>query len=333
MKKHPVLKSLALLLFLSAMLISFAGCAKKKEEKILRLAYVYGPTELLHQSAEQFAAFVSEQSQGKIRVKLYHSGQLGNEREIIEGLKLRSIDMVLAGGAIVGWYAPQYAVIEAPFVWRDYEHIDAVWQGEIGSQLRQTMQSNAGINMLDLWYRGPRYLTTTSRKIHGPDDLAGLKLRVPELDVYIKSWQAFGANVTPLPFNDMFMALKLGVVEGQENPLATIYGNNLHEVQKYIMETQHLIGFFILCRGVLFDVFFTAQEKELILSAAQKATQWHNRQLERSETEYRDKLTEAGVEFLPVDREAFRNLAKEKIPPLFEQTWEKGLYEKIIDIY
>jgi len=332
-KKHPVLKLLVLLLFLSAMLISFAGCAKKKEEKILRLAYVYGPTELLHQSAEQFAAFVSEQSQGKIRVKLYHSGQLGNEREIIEGLKLRSIDMVLAGGAIVGWYAPQYAVIEAPFVWRDYEHIEAVWQGEIGSQLRQTMQSNAGINMLDLWYRGPRYLTTTSRKIYIPDDLAGLKLRVPELDVYIKSWQAFGANVTPLPFNDMFMALKLGVVEGQENPLATIYGNNLHEVQKYIMETQHLIGFYILCTGVHFDDFFTAQEKELILSAAQKATQWHNRQLERSETEYRDKLTEAGVEFLPVDREAFRNLAKEKIPPLFEQTWEKGLYEKIIDTY
>jgi len=305
------------------------GCRKAEDEKIIRVAYVSGPTELLHKAAEQFREYVAVQSDGKLRVKLYPSGQLGNEREIVEGLKLRSIDMVITGGAIIGWYAPEYGVIEAPFVWRDYNHVDNVWRGEIGEELRTAMRENAGIDMLHLWYRGPRYLTTTGKKIKHPDDLAGLKLRVPELEVYMKSWQTFGANVTPLPFNDMFMALKLGVVEGQENPLATIYGNNLHEVQKYIMETRHLIGFYILSAGPHFGEKFTDQEKHLIRGALQQATHWHNRELERSEAEYKTKLTEAGVEFLPVDRDAFISLAKERIPAQFTGTWKDGLYQAI----
>ncbi len=310
-------------------LVTTAGCKKAADEKIIRVAYVSGPTELLHKAAGQFREYVAEQSGGKLRVKLYPSGQLGNEREIVEGLKLRSIDMVITGGAIIGWYAPEYGVLEAPFVWRDYDHVDAVWEGAIGEEIRAAMRTNAGIDMLHLWYRGPRYLTTTEKRIHHPDDLAGLKLRVPELEVYMKSWQTFGANVTPLPFNDMFMALKLGVVEGQENPLATIYGNNLHEVQKYIMETRHLIGFYILSTGPHFDKKFTQEEQDIILGAAQEATNWHNQELERSEAEYKIKLTEAGVEFVQVDRDAFISLAKERIPAQFAGTWKEGLYKAI----
>ena len=311
--------------------VLLAGCAGEPDEKIIRMAYVSGPTVLLHEAAERFAARVAERSGGQLRVKLYPGGQLGDDRETVEGLKLRSIDMTVMGCALIGWYAPEYGLVEAPFVWRDYEHIDRVWRGEIGEDLRDTMRDRAGVEMLHLWYRGPRYLTTTSRKIRTPEDLRGLKLRVPELEVYLKSWQTFGANTTPLPFTDMFMALKLGVVEGQENPLATIYGNNLHEVQKYIMETQHLIGFYVFCVGPYFDERFSPDERQIILEAARDATDWHNREVERAEAEYREKLTEAGVEFVPVDREAFLELAKEKIPAQFEGRWKPGLYRRILE--
>jgi TRAP-type transport system periplasmic protein len=313
------------------LILLVAGCAQKRDEKIIRMGYVSGPTVLLHSAAQEFADRVAERSGGKLRVRLYPSGQLGDDRETVEGLKLRSIDMTVMGCAFIGWYAPEYGMTEAPFVWRDYDHIDRVWRGEIGEELRQTLRERAGLEMRHLWYRGPRYLTTTSKKIHTPEDLQGLKLRVPELEVYIKSWQTFGANTTPLPFTDMFMALKLGVVEGQENPLATIYGNNLHEVQKYIMETHHLIGFYVFCTGPHFDERFTEEEREIILEAAEYATEWHNREVERSEAEYRRKLIEGGVEFVPVDREAFLKLAKEKIPPLFEGTWKPGLYRRILE--
>jgi tripartite ATP-independent transporter DctP family solute receptor len=314
-----------------ALLTLLAGCAQERDEKVIRMGYVSGPTVLLHSAAQEFADRVAQRSGGKLRVRLYPSGQLGDDRETVEGLRLRSIDMTVMGCAFIGWYAPEYGMTEAPFVWRDYQHIDRVWRGEIGEELRRTLRERAGLEMRHLWYRGPRYLTTTSKKIHSPDDLRGLKLRVPELEVYIKSWQTFGANTTPLPFTDMFMALKLGVVEGQENPLATIYGNNLHEVQKYIMETHHLIGFYVFCTGPHFDKRFTEQEREIILEAARYATDWHNRELQRAEAEYRSKLAAAGVEFVSVDREAFLELAKEKIPGQFKKTWKPGLYRRILE--
>ena len=321
----------ARLMLTAACLAVVGSCSRPKDEKIIRMAYVSGPTVLLHSGAEHFADLVEQKSQGRLRVRLYPGGQLGDDRETVEGMKLRSIDMTVMGCALIGWYAPEYGLVEAPFVWRDYEHIDRVWRGEIGDDLRKTMRDRAGVEMLHLWYRGPRYLTTTSKKVRVPEDLRGLKLRVPELEVYIKSWQTFGANTTPLPFTDMFMALKLGVVEGQENPLATIYGNNLHEVQKYIMETKHLIGFYVFCVGPYFDEHFTPEERAIIIEAAREATDWHNQEVERAEAEYRAKLIEAGVEFVPVDREAFLKLAKEKIPAQFEGIWKPGLYRRILE--
>ena len=308
-----------------------AGCAPESETKIVRVAYASGPSELLHFAAQRFEDLVEEKSNGKLEVRLYPSGQLGNEREIVEGLKLKTVDVVITGCALVGWYAPEYGAIEAPFIWRDYDHIERVWAGAIGEQLKERMGSTAGIDMRALWYRGPRYLTTTSKPIHSPEDLAGLKLRVPELEVYMKSWLAFGANATPLPFSDMFMALRLGVVEGQENPLATIYGNNLHEVQKYIMETKHLVGFYIVSTGPYFEGRFSPEERRCILESLEKATDWHNDELNRKEGEYRNLLIEAGAEFVEVDRESFQRVAEKKIPQLFEKKWKKDLYRQIIN--
>ena len=204
------------------------GCGRSgPQPKVVRLAYTSGPSELLHRAAVQFAEQIKTESNGKMTVRLYPSGQLGNERELIEGLKLGSVDMIVTGLAIIGWYAPEYGAFEAPFLWRDYAHVEQVWNGAIGEEVRRVMQKNSGARLMQPWFRGPRYLTTTSRKVQSLDDLKGLKLRVPELEIYMKSWQAFGANVTPIPFADIFMALKLGVVEGQETPLETTYATHL----------------------------------------------------------------------------------------------------------
>lgn len=315
-------------------LIILFGCSKSKNDtEIFRVAYAPGPSELLHKAAVKFAEQVHEQSNGKLEVRLYPSGQLGNERELVEGLRLGSMDMIITGLAIIGWYAPEYGAVEAPFVWRDYSHVEKVWNGPIGGDLRQTMQKRAGIQLMQPWFRGPRYLTTTSRKVLSPADLKGLKLRVPELEVYIKSWQTFGANVTPIPFTDMFMALKLGVVEGQENPLATIYANHLQEVQKYIMETRHLISFYVPSLGSSLQRRFTKDEQTLIQTALTNATHWQNREVEQSEVFYRKALENEGVEFVAIDSELFRMLARERIPAQFRKTWEPDLYRRISETY
>jgi TRAP-type transport system periplasmic protein len=319
------------IIFLLGALSVAQSCAKKTEPKIIRFAYTAGPSELLHKAAEQFARQVAEESNGALEVRLYPGGQLGNERELVEGLKLRGIDIIVTGLAVVGWYAPEYGMFEAPFLWRDYEHLENVWNGEIGAELRAVMLQRTSTHLMQPWYRGPRYLTTTSRKVLNPADLAGLKLRVPELTMYIESWKTFGANVSPVPFTDMFMALKLGVVDGQENPLATIYACHLHEVQKYVMETRHLISFYIPAVGPSIERRLRADEKAIFYRALADATRWHNLEVERAESDYRDKLEAAGVTFVPLDTTPFRKLATERLPEIFKESWKPDVFERIAE--
>lgn len=317
----------------SILLIALAclcGCdPAPARPKIIRIAHNYGPSELLHQATERLAQRVRETSNNTLDVRIYPSGQLGNERELIEGLRLGCVDITITGLAIIGWYAPEFGMFEAPFLWRDYTHVEHVWNSPVGAALRQAMQTRTGATLLQPWFRGPRYLTTSSRNVATPDDLKGLKIRVPELEVYIKAWTLFGANVTPIPVPDLFMALKLGVVDGQENPLATIYASNLHEIQKYVMETRHLISFYLPATGPSFDQRLTPAERELILSALQEVTQWHNAEVAQMEEIYRKKLVAAGVTFVPLDTAPFRRLACEKLPAAFSRVWKPGLYNQI----
>lgn len=305
------------------------SCAKKAEPKIIRFAYTPGPSELLHRAAEHFAEQVERESSGTLAVRLYPGGQLGNEREIMEGLKLRGVDIIVTGLAVIGWYAPEYGMFESPFLWRDYAHVAGVWNGEIGAELRAVMRKRTSTRLMQPWYRGPRYLTTTARKVESPADLAGLKLRVPELTMYIESWKTFGANVSPVPFTDMFMALKLGVVDGQENPLATIYASHLHEVQKYVMETRHLISFYIPAVGPSIEQRLTEEEQAIVHRALAEATEWHNREVARAEADYREKLEAGGMTFVPIDTAPFRKLAYERLPEIFRDTWKSGVFERI----
>lgn len=315
---------------IAALLLFQLGCGRSEPPKIVRVAYVSNQQELLHKAAVQFAERVRETSKGRMKVRLYPGGQLGSERELVEGLRLGTNDICISGLAAVGWYMPEYGVLEAPFVWRDYGHMQRVWDGPIGKEIRDEMKQRSGLDIVQTWYRGPRYLTTTSRRIETPADLNGLKLRVPELQVYVKSWQAFGANTTPIPFSDMFMALRLGVVDGQENPLATIYGNRLQEVQKYIMNTKHLLGFYVVLISDRLGSRFTAVERETIFRALEEATTWHNQKLLQSEEEYRDLLQSDGMEFVDVDRMAFQRLALERIPRVFAKDWKDGLFQSIL---
>lgn len=315
----------------------FIGCQqshsdKEKEVKTFRLGYVMSTTGNVHSGAEKFAEIVSERTNGRVRVKLYPSGQLGNGQVLSEGLRLGSVDGVINGPAIIGWYAPKYGAIEAPFVFRDYYHLDKVLKGEIGKEMEKLLKKNQQISMLSYWHRGPRYLTTTNRKVKTPEDLTGMKLRVPELPTYIKSWTIFGANTTPIPYSDLFMALRLGIVEGQENPLEVIFSENLYEVQNYIVETKHLLSFYIFAVGESFESKFNKSTQEIILDALEIARQYHNKLVQDTEEKYINELKKRGMEFISPDREAFQSIALRRFPHEFKGIWEEDLYDRIRNV-
>lgn len=320
-----------ILILLFIVLITYS-CAREKEYKEFRLAYVMAPGGTSHAAAEKFRDLVFEKSNRKIKVKLYPNGILGNDRILVEGLSLRSIDMIISGPSIIGWNAPKYGVIEAPFVFRDFEHMEKVMYGDIGKEIEKAIYKNRKIHFIAFLHRGPRYLTTTNKIVHTPKDLDGLKLRVPELPIYIKSWKIFGANPTPMAYSDMFMALKQGVVDGQENPLEVIYTSHLYETQKYIMKTEHLVSFYIACIGDYFFEKFNKGEQKIITDSIEEASRYQNDLVKKYEENYIKELKASGVEFIEVDKNAFEELAIQKLPELFNDVWAPDIYQRIRDV-
>jgi tripartite ATP-independent transporter DctP family solute receptor len=313
--------------------LSSTGCSSSSPAgpRELKLAYVMDPGGPAHEAAEYFARLVEEKSAGRLRVKLYPSAQLGNDRELVEGLSIGSVDMVLGGTAPVGWYLPQYGAIEAPFAFRDYEHLDHVLHGKIGREIATAFADQRGILILDWWHRGPRYLTT-NRRVTKPADLAGLKLRVPELPTYIEAWRILGANPTPITYSEIFMALKQGIVEGQENPLEVIYTSSFHEAQKYVMKTEHLLGaYMLMVSRALFDGL-PPDQKEAVYQAAVEAGRKEHELMVRYDEEFSHKLREAGMEFVEVDREAFREAVVKELPKRFADKWAPDLFQRIADV-
>lgn len=327
---HLVMRFIKMLI-MALVIIMVTGCQKNKKDKIFRIAYAMSPGGTSHLGALRMKEMIEKRLGGEIKVKLYPSGILGKQQTLIEGLQLNSVDMVIAGPTIIGNYAPEYGLIEAPFLFRDYDHLDKVLYGPIGKEIEKAVSGHRGLHFIDFFHRGPRYLTTTNRIIRSDRDLTGLKLRVPELPVYIKSWELFGANPTPLDYSDMFIALKQGVVEGQENPLEVIYSSHLYEVQKYIMNTKHLLSFYVLVIGDGFYTKYTSQEQEIMLSCAHEASVYHNQLVEEYEAKYKEALLESGVEFIDVERTQFETLAKNKLPKEFKEDWKENIYKRITE--
>lgn len=297
----------------------------------LKLAYVMAPGGPAHEAAEHFAGLVREKTGGAITVKLYPSAQLGNDKELAEGLSIGSVDMVLGGTAPIGWYLPEYGAIEAPFMFRDYEHLDHVLEGPIGQEITDAFAEKRRIVILDWWHRGPRYLTTTDRKVTTPADLAGLKLRVPELPTYIEAWKILGANPTPLTYSEIFLGLRQGTVEGQENPLEVIQTSSFHEVQKYVIQTRHLLGVYMLMIHKPLLDSLSAEEQESVREAAVEAGLREHELMIRYDEEFTAKLKEAGMEFVEPDREAFRKAVVGELPKRFEDVWAPNLFERILE--
>ena len=326
--------ALLLAVSLAALAVVASGCRPGGDGgggRQLKLAYVMAPGGPADEAARQFAELVKEKTGGEITVKLYPSAQLGNDKELAEGLTIGSVDMVLGGTAPIGWYLPEYGAIEAPFMFRDYGHLDRVLQGPIGREIVDAFAERRRIAVLDWWHRGPRYLTTTDRKVTSPADLEGLKLRVPELQTYIEAWKILGANPTPLTYSEIFMGLRQGTVEGQENPLEVIYTSSFHEVQKYVMETDHLLGVYMLMINKPLLESLSPEHQQAIREAAVEAGRREHDLMVEYDEQFTAKLKEAGMEFVPVDREAFREKVVGELPKRFKDVWAPDLFERIVE--
>ncbi len=183
--------------------------------------------------------------------------------------------------------------------------------------------------MLAVTYYGKRHVTTGSREVHTVADMAGIKLRVPPVDTFQAMVAAWGGQATPINFNELYLALSQGAVDGQENPLPTIASAKLYEVQKYLILTGHIITPRIVIANDAWLAGLDAADREILEGAIAEAVTWQDAELLAQEAGLLDTLAGNGMTVIEPDVESFRKPVLEQVPPKFEAVWGKGTWDAL----
>lgn len=311
-----------------------SGESAAESVKVLRIRYatIMAPGDPIADAGEKFAELVKEKSGGSIVVETYPGGALGGERDNLEALRTGSLEVAgVSSLADAIFFAPEYAVFSAAYLVKDREHLRRAWAGEVGQEINSYVETTLGIKTLTLMDRGPRQLTSKVR-VDNVDDVQGLKMRVPNNQVYLDIWKALGANPVPVAFPELYGALQTGVVVAQENPLATIYSSKFYEVQKYLALTNHVIeAYKFQCSKKWFDGL-TPEQQQIVQSAAEEAAEYGNKLVADSEDSLKATLEKLGMTIVEPDIESFRAKAMSKVLELGQTYFKPGLVEKVLAV-
>lgn len=325
------MKRFARILALSVGVVFLLTGTLMAAEVTLKLGHIADPQNPYAQGAQKFADLVAEKSGGTIKVEVYPSSQLGNQRDLVEGLTLGTLDLTMTSTAVLGNFHPQIAVFDLPFIFRDREHAFKALD-TVGMEISKDLEEK-GMKVLAFYENGVRNMTNNIRPIRVPEDMKGLKIRVMEQPIYIAMMKALGANPTPMAFGELFTALQKGVVDGQENPAAHIYTKRFFEVQKYISLTEHTYSAEPLVVSMITWNKLTPEQQTIIQEAAEEARDWQRQLAIDLENGYWDKIRESGKSEIitDVDKEAFRE-ATAPVWKDFEDQVGKENIEAIVNI-
>lgn len=204
----------------------------------LKFGHVGSPGSLFALSAEEFARRANERLPDGYQVIVYGSSQLGGDEVMLQKLKLGTLDFSLPS-TVMSSVVDEFGLFEMPYLIGDREHMQRIEEAVVWPTFAG-LAAARGYHILAVWENGFRHITNNARPIVAPEDLRGIKLRTPRGRWRVRMFQAYGANPTPMPLSEVFIALQTGVMDGQENPLAQIYASKLHEVQRYLSLTGHV---------------------------------------------------------------------------------------------
>ena len=221
-------------------------------------------------AVDTFAREIEKRTNGRYKIQNFYAGALGAERESIEGVQLGTLDLTMTSTGPVPNFVPEVAILDIPFLFRDYAHARAVLDGPIGQDLLTKFDAK-GIKALAWGENGFRHMTNNKHPVNTPDDLKGLKMRTMENPIHIEAYRQFGILPTPMAFTEVFTALQQGTVDGQENPLSVITAAKLEQVQKYLSLTGHVYSpALILMSKAQWDKL-SAADKQAFAEAAKEA--------------------------------------------------------------
>jgi TRAP-type transport system periplasmic protein len=228
----------------TAALITGCRTRRKGEPIVLRLSHSMapGPT-ALHALGDTFRELAEAATGGAVQVRVFPSGTLGQEREVVQQLQEGLVDFMVSGTAIWGSVAPKLQVLDFPFLWRDWDHVHGVVDGRVGTEAADYMEAAVRVRPL-AWGDsfGFRQVITRSRDVSEPGQLAGLKLRTIQSPIYVKAVELMGASPTPMAFGEVYTSLQTGVIDGYEHDASTTLQQRFFEVARFMARTRHIAG-------------------------------------------------------------------------------------------
>ena len=295
----------------AAALSLLAGGALAQTE--IKFGHVGEPGSLFAASAEEFARRANAKLGSKAKVVVFGSSQLGGDKELLQKLKLGTVDMALPS-TVMSSEVDLVGIFEMPYLVKDRDHMKKIEKEIVWPTLAPAAEKK-GIKIIAVWENGYRHITNSKRPINGPDDLKGLKLRVPEGKWRVKMFQAYGANPSPMKFSEVFTALQTGVMDGQENPFTQIYSAKFQEVQKYLSLSGHVYTPAYVTVGTKKWASLPDDVRKILEDTAMETQAFVYATAAKDDTDLLGKLKAAGMQVNEVNKDAFIAASK----PIYQE--------------
>lgn len=305
------------------------------QEATLRLGHVLAPTHPFHLGFELAAKTLAESTGGRVKLEIFPSSQLGTERDTHVSIRTGGVDMVLGspGGSSV--HLKEVAINDAPYIYRDNAHWQAVVYGEIGEDWNRRMVEQSGVRITGWFHRGTRHIVSRTGAYETLAAVQGQKIRVADIPPYPQVIQSFGAIPTPIAFAEMYQALESGIVDGADAPLDTVVSQKLFEVSKFV----NLIAWSFAAPGpILISEQAWSQlktdDQAALVAAIRAGSDYVTETLTAGDEAMKQQLVDAGMTMsTPTDLPAWEAAAAAAIPTLAD-SWggDVSLYQKIRDV-
>lgn len=314
---HRLISGILVIVLSCGLLVGCAG--GEQESTTLTVAHVLNETHPYHLAWMQVAKLVEERTDGGLRLEVFANGTLGNERDIIEGMQLGIVDLSCMSTGALASFSPAFMALDLPFIFDSRESAYKVLDSEIGEELLVSLEDSM-LTGVAFWENGFRNISNNQHDVIVPEDVKGLKLRTLENELQIDTFATLGANAIPMAWGEVYTALSQGTIHGQENPLAIIYLNRIHEVTKHITLTGHFYAAAPVVMSKKNLEKLSPEYQEILLEAIREVTDYERELSQQSDIDYLQALEEEGIDVI---EEIDKDLWLEAVQPVYEQYQDK----------
>ena len=327
-ERRKIMKRTAVWILALALAIGFSSGQALAQSKILKISNGINEQHPSYLANKKFGEILAAKLPGKYTVQVYANAQLGDDVRATEAVRMGTLEMVTTSASPLTGLVPEFNVFDLPFIVPSEKAADAIFDGPIGAKLADALEKK-GIKLLAYYENGFRQLTNSARPVKSPADLKGLKIRTMQNPIHLEAFRAMGANPTPMPFSEVFTAMQQKTIDGQENPIPTIWLSKFYEVQKYVSLTGHVYGPHIMLIGKKLWDSFPTDDQKIIAAAAQESAVYQRSINRKMNKDFVENLRKAGttvIELTPEQHKAFVDACNSVYT-----TWEPKIGKALLD--